>query len=112
VKKIEAIVRPHMLEPVKDALSDLGIQGMTVSECRGFGRSVGKPELFRGAPYVTELVPKIKIEIVVPDPLIHQVLQSIADAVRSGRVGDGKIFVETVREAVRIRTGETGDDAL
>ncbi len=112
MKKIEALVRTHKLDDVKEALGHVGIHGMTVSECRGFGRTHGKLEVYRGSAYTVEFVPKLKIEVVVPDGMVHQVMTAIVEAARSGQIGDGKIFVTEVLEAVRIRTGERGDDAL
>ena len=112
MKKLVALVRPHTLERVKDALAQIGVKGMTVSECRGFGRSAGKAELYRGATYVVALIPKIKIEIAIPESLIEEAVECILAAARTGQIGDGKIFVETLPEAIRIRTGESGEDAL
>ena len=112
MKKIEAIVRPFKLDEVKEALSEVGIQGMTVTEVKGFGRTGGKKEVYRGSAYVVDFVPKVRIEIVVPDDLVPQVVEAIALGARTGRIGDGKIFVMPVDEAVRIRTGERGDVAL
>ena len=110
--KVEAIIKPFKLDEVKDALSALGIQGLTVSEVKGFGRQKGHTELYRGAEYVVDFLPKIKLEIVVADSLVEQVVQAICDAANSGRIGDGKIFVLPLEESVRIRTGERGDSAL
>jgi len=112
MKKIEAIIKPFKLDEVKEALSAIPVQGMTVSEVRGFGRQKGHKEVYRGAEYVVELVPKIKIEVVVPDQTMTRVLESIAKTAKTGKIGDGKIFVTTVEEAVRIRTGEKGEGAL
>ncbi len=112
MKKIEAIIKPFKLEEVKDALAKIGIQGMTVTEVSGFGRQKGHKEMYRGAEYAVELVPKIKIEVVIPDQAVTQVLEGIAKAAKTGKIGDGKIFVSPMEEAVRIRTGEKGEGAL
>ena len=112
MKRIEAVLQPFRLDAVKTALMEVGIGGMTVSEVRGFGRQKGHTELYRGAEYVVDLVPKVKLEVVVPDSLSEKAVRAIADAARTGRIGDGKVFVFDVREAVRIRTGERGDSAV
>jgi len=112
MKKIEAIIKPFKLDDVKEALNDLGLQGMTVTDVRGFGRQKGHTELYRGAEYVVDFLPKVKIEIVTTDALAGRAVEAIAAAAHSGRIGDGKIFVSTVENAVRIRTGEIGDDAI
>jgi nitrogen regulatory protein P-II 1 len=112
MKKIEAILRPSRLDEVKEALESLGLGGMTVSEVKGFGRQKGHKELYRGAEYVVDFVPKIKLETVVQDDLVAQVLEAIERTARTGTLGDGKIFVVDVIEAVRVRTGERGDLAL
>ena len=112
MKKIEVITRPFKLDDVKTALTDMGIQGMTVTDVRGFGRQRGHKEVYRGAEYQVDFVPKVKIEIVVDDDLAPQVLQTVQDAARTNQIGDGKIFVSTVDEVVRIRTGETGPEAI
>ncbi len=112
MKKIEAIIKPFKLDDVKEALHDIGLQGMTVPDVRGFGRQKGHTELYRGAEYVVDFLPKVKIEVVVPDNLAHRAVEAIAAAAQSGRIGDGKIFVYSIENAVRIRTGETGDDAV
>jgi nitrogen regulatory protein P-II 1 len=112
VKKIEAIVKPFKLDDARRALMELGVQGMTVSEVRGFGRQKGHTELYRGAEYVVDLLPKVKIELVVGDEMVEKVARALADAARTDRIGDGKIFVLPVDEAVRIRTGERGEAAL
>ena len=112
MKKIEAIVKPFKLDEVKEALQAVGIQGMTVSEVKGFGRQKGHTELYRGAEYVVDFLPKLKIEIVASDELAEKVVHAIADAANTGKIGDGKIFVLDVADAVRIRTGERGDAAL
>ncbi len=112
MKKVEAIIKPFKLEEVKEALAGLGIQGMTITEVKGFGRQKGHKELYRGAEYVVEFLPKMKIEIVVPEDLLDQTVKAIVDAASTGRIGDGKIFVSPVDDAVRIRTGESGDVAI
>jgi nitrogen regulatory protein P-II 1 len=112
MKKIEAIVKPFKLDEVKDALAEIGIQGMTVTEVKGFGRTGGRKEVYRGSAYVVDFVPKVKLEVVVPDTLVHQVLEAIEKSAKTGRIGDGKIFVVPVEEVVRIRTGERGDEAI
>jgi nitrogen regulatory protein P-II 1 len=112
MRKVEAIVKPFKLDEVKEALNEIGIQGITVSEVKGFGRQKGHTELYRGAEYVVDFIPKIKMEIIVTDEMASKVVEVIAEAARTGRIGDGKIFVTTVDEVVRIRTGERGDDAL
>ena len=112
MKKIECIIKPFKLDEVKEALDDLGIQGITVCEVRGFGRQKGHTELYRGAEYVVDFIPKIKIELVIADDLVDQVVEAITEAARTGHIGDGKIFVMPVEEAVRIRTGERGEEAL
>ncbi len=112
MKKIEAIIKPFKLDDVKEALHEIGLQGMTVTDVRGFGRQKGHTELYRGAEYVVDFLPKVKIEIVVPDAMATAAVEAIAQAAQSGRIGDGKIFVSTIEDAVRIRTGETGDAAL
>ena len=112
MKKVEAIIKPFKLEEVKEALNAVGVQGLTVSEVKGYGRQKGHSELYRGAEYVVDFLPKIKLEVVVPDALVSDVVKAIQEAAHSGRVGDGKIFVLPVEEAVRIRTGETGEDAI
>jgi nitrogen regulatory protein P-II 1 len=112
MKKVEAIIKPFKLEEVKDALSEIGIQGITVSEVKGFGRQKGHTELYRGAEYVVDFLPKIKLEVVVEDDLVLKVVESIRETAHTGRIGDGKIFVVPVEEVIRIRTGEKGKDAL
>lgn len=112
MKKIEAIIRPFKLDDVKEALSESGVEGMTVSEVRGFGRTGGKTETYRGAEYLIDFVPKIKIEVVVPDDRASAVIDAIERSARTGKVGDGKIFVSPIDEVIRIRTGERGGDAL
>jgi len=112
MRKVEAIIKPFKLDEVKEALNEVGIQGITVSEVKGFGRQKGHTELYRGAEYVVDFIPKIKMEIIVSDELAAKVVEVIAAAAKTGRIGDGKIFVTPVEEVVRIRTGEHGDDAL
>jgi nitrogen regulatory protein P-II 1 len=112
MKKIEAIVKPFKLDDVKEALHDIGIVGLTVTEAKGFGRQKGHTELYRGAEYVVDFLPKVKIEIVVEDGLLERALDVIRQSAHTGRIGDGKIFVSAVDEAIRIRTGETGADAI
>jgi nitrogen regulatory protein P-II 1 len=112
MKKIEAIIKPAKLDDVKAALSEIGIKGMTVSEVRGFGRTGGKQEIYRGSAYVVDFVPKLKIEIIAGNDLIHQILETIRAAANTGHIGDGKIWVSSVDEVVRIRTGEKGPDAI
>ncbi len=112
MKKVEAIIKPFKLDEVKEALNEIGIQGITVSEVKGFGRQKGHTELYRGAEYVVDFIPKIKMEIIVADDIVSKVVDSIEQAAKTGRIGDGKIFVTNVEEVVRIRTGERGEDAL
>jgi nitrogen regulatory protein P-II 1 len=112
MKKIEAIIKPFKLDEVKDALNEIGIQGMTVTEVKGFGRQKGHTELYRGAEYVVDFIPKIKVEIVTSDSLVEKVVQTIEKTAKTGKIGDGKIFVYPVDEAVRIRTGERGEAAV
>src|SRR4051794_38872616 len=112
MKKVEAIIKPFKLDEVKEALSEIGVQGMTVTEVKGFGRTGGKKEVYRGSAYVVDFVPKVKLEIIVPDGMVLQVLETIANAAKTGRIGDGKIFVLPVDEVIRIRTGERGEDAI
>ena len=112
MKKVEAIIKPFKLDEVKDALSEVGIQGMTVTEVKGFGRTGGKKEVYRGSAYVVDFVPKVKVEIVVTDEQTQQVLDAIEKSAKTGRIGDGKIFVSNIEEAIRIRTGESGADAI
>jgi nitrogen regulatory protein P-II 1 len=112
MKKIEAIIKPFKLDEVKESLSAIGVQGMTVTEVKGFGRTGGKKEVYRGSAYVVDFVPKVKIEIIVKDDMVHQVLSAITEAAKTGRIGDGKIFVTSVDEVIRIRTGEKGEDAI
>lgn len=112
MKKIEAIIKPFKLDEVKEALNDVGLQGITVIEAKGFGRQKGHTELYRGAEYVVDFLPKLKIEIVLPDDQLDAAVEAIQKAARTGRIGDGKIFVSNVDDAIRIRTGETGRDAI
>jgi nitrogen regulatory protein P-II 1 len=112
MKKIEAIIKPFKLDEVKEALQEAGIQGLSVIEVKGFGRQKGHTELYRGAEYVVDFLPKVKIEVVLADDLVERAIESIQNAARTDKIGDGKIFVSTIEQAIRIRTGETGDDAL
>jgi nitrogen regulatory protein P-II 1 len=112
MKKIEAVIKPFKLDEVKEALQELGIQGLSVIEAKGFGRQKGHTELYRGAEYVVDFLPKVKIELVVPDAMLDQCVDAIVSAARTGKIGDGKIFVTNVEQAIRIRTGEDGADAL
>ncbi|MBI4666913.1 MAG: P-II family nitrogen regulator [Nitrospinae bacterium] len=112
MKKIEAIIKPFKLDEVKDILNDIGVHGLTVTEVKGFGRQKGHTELYRGAEYVVDFLPKIKLEIVVNDDMVEDVVNAVSKAAHTGRIGDGKIFVIPVEEAVRIRTGERGDAAI
>lgn len=112
MKKIEAIIKPFKLDEVKDALNEIGIQGMTVTEVKGFGRQKGHTELYRGAEYIVDFIPKIKLEIVTSDSLAAKVVQIIEKVAKTGKIGDGKIFVSSVEEVIRIRTGEQGETAV
>ena len=112
MKKIEAIIKPFKLDDVKEALQEAGLQGMTVTDVRGFGRQKGHTELYRGAEYVVDFLPKVKIELVLDDGQVARAVEAIKNAAHSGRIGDGKIFVSPIDDAVRIRTGETGADAI
>ena len=112
MKKIEAIIKPFKLDDVREAWSDIGITGMTVTEVRGFGRQKGHTELYRGAEYMVDFLPKVKMEIVVPDDLLEQCLDAIVDTAQTGKIGDGKIFVYEVERVIRIRTGEENEDAI
>jgi nitrogen regulatory protein P-II 1 len=112
VKKIEAVIKPFKLDEVKEALHEVGVSGITVTEAKGFGRQKGHTELYRGAEYVVDFLPKVKLEVVVEDSLAPRVIEAIETAARTGRIGDGKIFVTTIEEAIRIRTGERGTDAI
>ncbi|MBH64525.1 MAG: transcriptional regulator [Alphaproteobacteria bacterium] len=112
MKKIEAVIKPFKLDEVKDALHEIGLQGITVTEAKGFGRQKGHTELYRGAEYVVDFLPKVKIEIVLEDNMLERAVEAIRQAAHTGRIGDGKIFVSTIEEAIRIRTGETGAEAI
>ena len=112
MKKVEAVIKPFKLDEVKEALSEIGVHGMTVTEVKGFGRTGGKKEVYRGSAYVVDFVPKVKLEIVVAEDNVRQVVNAITEAARTGRIGDGKIFVSPMDEVIRIRTGETGEDAI
>ncbi|MFZ7125139.1 MAG: P-II family nitrogen regulator [Desulfobacterales bacterium] len=112
MKKIEAIIKPFKLDDVKEALNDIGIQGMTITEVKGYGRQKGHKEIYRGAEYVVDFIPKVKIDVVVPAEQVEQVVNKIREAAHTGKLGDGKIFVFNVEEAIRVRTGETGEDAI
>ena len=112
MKKIEAIIKPFKLEDVKEALKDVGVQGLTVTEVKGFGRQKGHTELYRGAEYVIDFLPKIKLEIVVSDDMVVQVVDTITESAKTGKIGDGKIFIFPMEEVIRIRTGERGEEAI
>jgi len=112
MKKIEAIIKPFKLDEVKEALQEIGIQGLTVLEAKGFGRQKGHTELYRGAEYVVDFLPKVKVEIVISDDMLDKALSSIQEAAKTGRIGDGKIFISSIDDAIRIRTGESGSEAL
>jgi|TARA_Y100000031_G_scaffold116998_1_gene129762 nitrogen regulatory protein P-II 1 len=112
MKKVEAIIKPFKLDEVKDKLNEIGIKGITVSEVKGFGRQKGHTELYRGAEYVVDFLPKIKLEIIVSDSMLDEVVEAIMNTAKTGRIGDGKIFVFPIEDIVRIRTGEHGDDAV
>ncbi len=112
VKKVEAVIKPFKLDEVKEALHEVGVSGITVTEAKGFGRQKGHTELYRGAEYVVDFLPKVRLEIVVDDDQVDRVVEAIANAARTGRIGDGKIFVSTIESAVRIRTGERDSDAI
>jgi nitrogen regulatory protein PII len=112
MKKVEAIIKPFKLDEVKEALNEVGIQGMTITEVKGYGRQKGHKEIYRGAEYVVDFIPKIKIEIVVPDELLERVVEKIQSSAHTGKLGDGKIFIRSVEQAIRVRTGETGDSAI
>ncbi len=112
MKKIEAIIKPFKLDEVKEALQEIGLQGITVTEAKGFGRQKGQTELYRGAEYVVDFLPKVKVEIVLGDDMVEKAVEAIQNSAKTGRIGDGKIFVSSVEDAIRIRTGETGEDAI
>ena len=112
MKKIEAVIKPFKLDEVKEALHEVGIQGITVTEAKGFGRQKGHTELYRGAEYVVDFLPKVKLEIIIDDALCERAVEAIENAAKTGRIGDGKIFVSSIEEVIRIRTGETGSEAI
>ena len=112
MKKIEAIIKPFKLDDVKEALTELGVVGMTVTEVRGFGRQKGHTELYRGSEYTVDFLPKVKIEVVVADSMVHKIVSTIVGAAKTGSIGDGKVFVLPINESIRIRTGETGESAV
>jgi nitrogen regulatory protein P-II 1 len=112
MKKVEAIIKPFKLDEVREALSEIGVSGLTVTEVKGFGRQKGHTELYRGAEYVVDFLPKVKVEVIVADSLVERVIDSIVRAARTGKIGDGKIFVTAVEQVVRIRTGESGEAAV
>ncbi|UTH73798.1 P-II family nitrogen regulator [Chromobacterium sp. IIBBL 290-4] len=112
MKKVEAVIKPFKLDEVREALSEIGVNGLTVSEVKGFGRQKGHTELYRGAEYVVDFLPKVKIEVVLPDDLVERAIDTIVAAARTGKIGDGKIFVTPVEQVVRIRTGETNEQAI
>ena len=112
MRKIEAIIKPFKLDEVKEALQEIGLQGITVIEAKGFGRQKGHTELYRGAEYVVDFLPKVKIEVVLSDDMLDKAIEAIQKAAKTGRIGDGKIFISTIEEAIRIRTGESGRDAI
>ncbi len=112
MKKIEAIIKPFKLDEVKEALHEIGLQGITVLEAKGFGRQKGHTELYRGAEYVVDFLPKVKIELVIDDDMLERAVEAILQTAHTGRIGDGKIFITTVEEAIRVRTGERGKDAI
>jgi nitrogen regulatory protein PII len=112
VKKIEAIIKPFKLDEVREALSDIGVTGLTVTEVKGFGRQKGHTELYRGAEYVVDFLPKVKLEVVIADSLLDRAMEAIITAARTGKIGDGKIFVSNMEQVVRIRTGESGETAI
>ena len=112
MKKVEAIIKPFKLDEVKEALNEIGLQGLTVTEAKGFGRQKGHTELYRGAEYVVDFLPKVKVEVVLEDQLVERAVEAIQHAAQTGRIGDGKIFISTIDEAIRIRTGERGADAI
>ena len=112
MKKIEAMIKPFKLDDVRESLSDIGISGMTITEVRGFGRQKGHTELYRGAEYMVDFLPKVKLEVVVPDELVDQCIEAIIETAQTGKIGDGQIFVYNVERAIRIRTGEENEDAI
>jgi nitrogen regulatory protein PII len=112
MKKIEAIIKPFKLDEVREALSEIGVAGLTVTEVKGFGRQKGHTELYRGAEYVVDFLPKVKVELVIPDTLVEPAIEAIVKSARTGKIGDGKLFVTSVEQVVRIRTGESGEQAI
>ena len=112
MKKVEAIIKPFKLDEVKDQLNEIGVKGITVSEVKGFGRQKGHAELYRGAEYIVDFLPKIKLEIIVPDELVDDVINAVTKSAQTGRIGDGKIFVTSLEDTIRIRTGERGEEAI
>jgi len=112
MKRITAIIKPFKLDEVREALAEVGVTGLTVTECKGFGRQKGHTELYRGAEYVVDFLPKIKVEVIIPESSLEGAIDAICKAARTGRIGDGKIFVSTVEQVIRIRTGETGESAI
>lgn len=112
MKKIEAIIKPFKLDEVKEALQEVGLQGITVTEAKGFGRQKGHTELYRGAEYVVDFLPKVKIEVALPENMVEGAVDAILNSARTGKIGDGKIFISDLQEVIRIRTGETGDEAI
>jgi nitrogen regulatory protein P-II 1 len=112
MKKIEAIIQPHKLDEVKEALKGIGVEGITISEVRGYGRQKGHTEVYRGAEYSVDLLPKVKMEMVVPDAHLSRIVEKLGEAARSGKIGDGKIFISSIDEAIRIRNGDRGEGAL
>ena len=112
MKKIEAIIKPFKLDEVKEALQDVGLQGITVTEAKGFGRQKGHTELYRGAEYVVDFLPKVKLEVVLPEDMVEKAVEAIKSSAHTGRIGDGKIFISTIEDVIRIRTGETGREAI
>ncbi len=112
MKKIEAIIKPFKLDEVKEALQEIGLQGITVTEAKGFGRQKGQTELYRGAEYVVDFLPKVKVEVVLDDDMVEKAVETILNSAKTGRIGDGKIFVSSIEEAIRIRTGESGSEAI
>ena len=112
MKKVEAIIKPFKLDEVREALSEIGVTGLTVTEVKGFGRQKGHTELYRGAEYVVDFLPKVKVEVIIRDTLVERAIEAVVKAARTGKIGDGKIFVTTVEQVVRIRTGESGEAAV
>jgi len=112
MKKVEAIIKPFKLDEVREALSEVGVTGLTVTEVKGFGRQKGHTELYRGAEYVVDFLPKVKVEMILSDPMVERAIEAIVKAARTGKIGDGKIFVTSIEQAIRIRTGESGTEAL